>query len=130
MAGTIKRCQKSARSAPATLPPHSSRTIRSSGLNWSFCSSAAARQQAAAGSVKYFVNNAGQPNPHIDPNDPNTPLVGCVANSKGDFDKDGHKDDVCYNFNLGSPVGNLLLQGGTIDLSGFTAQIGMRFYLP
>jgi opacity protein-like surface antigen len=82
------------------------------------------------GSVKYFRNSPSAPNPMVDPNDPTKGLVGCVANSRGDFDKDGHTDDVCYNTNLGNALGNFLVQGGEINLSGFTAQIGMRFHLP
>ena len=82
------------------------------------------------GSVKYFRSAPGHPNPHTIPGDPNSPLVGCMANRTGDFDNDGHADDECYNAGLGNPIGSLLIQGGEIDLSGFTAQIGMRFYLP
>ena len=82
------------------------------------------------GSVKYFRNVPSQPNPLVDPNDPTKGLVSCAKNTRGDYDHDGHTDDACYDINLGNATGSFLVQGGEINLSGFTAQIGMRFYLP
>jgi len=84
------------------------------------------------GSLKIF-NSAGlAPNPLVDPSDPSKGRLKCPAGTIGDFDKDGRGGDVCY-FNdplsaVDDPVGVLLVQGGTITLGGFSAQIGIRFY--
>ncbi len=80
------------------------------------------------GSVKFFKDTGGHPNP-LHP-DPTMGFIRCRTGSSGDYDLDGHGDDFCYAAQLGAPVGQFLVQGGEIDLSGFTAQIGMRFYLP
>lgn len=81
------------------------------------------------GSVQYFRDNGGVPNPYRN-NDPNQGTVNCSRNTTGDFDRDGHNDDYCYQGNTGTPLGDFLVQGGEINLSGFTLTLGMRFYLP
>ena len=51
------RCRKAQTSSSDTLPPHISSTTRSPGRNRSRSRSAATRQQAAAGSTRYFVRS-------------------------------------------------------------------------
>ncbi len=80
------------------------------------------------GSLKYFRNNGGAPNPHIDPNDPTSAVITCALNTTGDFDHDGHRDDLCYESKLGDPKGTFLVQGGRIHLNGLSVRLGARFY--
>jgi len=80
------------------------------------------------GSVRLFRNNGGFPNPYVDPSDPSKGIVTCAVKTTGDFDNDGHRDDLCYSAILGDPQGTFLVQGGSIDLSGFSVHLGMRFY--
>ena len=64
--------------------------------------------------------------------------VSCTANSVGDFDGDGvrpNDPDLCYHRNTWNegpfftpPTGTVVLQGGTIDLTGFSLAVGMRFH--
>ena len=82
------------------------------------------------GSVQYFRDNGGNPNPYKDPNNPAAGTLGCARNTSDDFDNDGHSDDYCYNSTVGNPLGDFVVQGGEINLSGFTLTLGMRFYLP
>ena len=86
------------------------------------------------GSLKIFNNKSQPPNP-FDPNNPST-HVQCQGNTVGDFDGDGHADDQCYNTNsiaaspsgVSSPDGFLGVQGGKIDLTGFSVAVGVRFH--
>lgn len=82
------------------------------------------------GSVKLFRDSGFSPNPFT--NDPNDPWIRCFAGSIGDFDKDGHADDLCYDdarfFGANEVDGTFIVQGGRIDLSGVLVSIGVRFY--
>ena len=82
------------------------------------------------GSLKIFNSGGVAPNPPSDPNNPSSPLVRCTRNTVGDFDHDGHADDLCYvnSTGLPPPEGVFLVQGGKVNLSGYNIQIGMRFY--
>ena len=64
--------------------------------------------------------------------------VSCTANSVGDFDGDGARPgdpDICYNRGIWNaapfntpPIGQVVVQGGEIDLTGFSVAVGMRFH--
>jgi opacity protein-like surface antigen len=84
------------------------------------------------GSLRLFETTGLAPNPLVDPNDPTKGTVRCTLNTVGDFDHDGHSDDLCY-LNIRStraddPVGVFLVQGGRVSLSGYNIQIGVRIY--
>ncbi|HET9481696.1 MAG TPA: hypothetical protein VFP98_08070 [Candidatus Polarisedimenticolia bacterium] len=79
------------------------------------------------GSLRIFNQAGGLPNTPIDPNDPSGPTVTCTPGTTGDFDNDGRGGDLCYT-PTDIPEASLLVQGGRINLSGFTARIGVRFY--
>jgi opacity protein-like surface antigen len=84
------------------------------------------------GSLRIFNSTGMFPNPLVDPNDLSKGVVRCQVNTVGDFDHDGHLDDVCYfNDNLSKqddPVGTLVVQGGRVNMSGFTAHLALRIY--
>jgi len=80
------------------------------------------------GSLKYFRNNGGAPNSFKDPSDPSKGVVTCALNTTGDFDQDGHRSDLCYDYKLGNPDGTFLVQGGRISLNGLSVRLGARFY--
>lgn len=64
----------------------------------------------------------------------NPPRIRFVCPTIGDFDKDGVLD-LCYDANnigpsamgVTEPRGDVIIQGGEIDLTGFTVAIGMRY---
>ena len=75
-------------------------------------------------------NSNPTPTTRVDPDGP----AGCPM--VGDFDFDGHNDDFCYNAaNVGasrrgarSPDGIVVVQGGTIDLTGLSVAVGVRWH--
>jgi hypothetical protein len=82
------------------------------------------------GSLMFFNDRGQFPNPFRDPNDPSQGTVDCHPNVRGDFDHDGHADDLCYKVegDTPDPVGILVVQGGKIDLSGLTVNVMMRVW--
>lgn len=71
------------------------------------------------------------------PGQPENPeaRVTCDRDQVGDWDKDGHLDDLCYGANTAAstsgvrtPDGFVVVQGGEIDLTGFAVAVGMRFH--
>lgn len=81
-------------------------------------------------SLRIFRSDGQAPNPLSDPANPSSG-VRCDVNTTGDFDGDGHRDDLCYLNDSGTvqddPDSRFVLQGGEIDLSGYNLQIGLRF---
>ena len=83
------------------------------------------------GSLKIFNNGGFPPNPLVDPTDPSLGPVLCDASTQGDFDGDGQATDLCWdvrNFSGIEPEGTFVVQGGELDLSGFSVHLGMRFH--
>ena len=83
------------------------------------------------GSLKIFNDARLPPNPLVDPNTPLAGRVGCELNTIGDFDMDGNNTDLCYH-NIPSsrnddPNGTVVVQGGEINLSGYSIRLGIRF---
>ncbi|HKY33963.1 MAG TPA: hypothetical protein VJV23_15640 [Candidatus Polarisedimenticolia bacterium] len=84
------------------------------------------------GSLRIF-NDAGLfPNPLIDPDDASRGTYKCSPGNVGDFDGDGHRDDLCYRnepfSEFDDPTGTFLIQGGEIELGGAAASLGLRFH--
>jgi outer membrane protein with beta-barrel domain len=107
------------------------------------------------GSTKIFNSTGQAPNP-LCSDSPNAPIKGasqngcpvnppaaqrvtCDPGAVGDFDGDGNQGgtggpDFCYNAQiytgtgLDGPRGYVVVQGGKIDLSGFSVAVGMRFH--
>jgi len=74
------------------------------------------------------------PNARVDPDHPRT---GRMCPAVGDFDWDGHSDDHCYNKQTVAPSpirqtrdpsGIAVIQGGSIDLTGLSVAIGVRWH--
>ena len=83
------------------------------------------------GSLKIFNNGGFAPNPFVDPTDPSLGRVLCNPGTQSDFDGDGHSTDLCWdvrNFSGIGPEGTFVVQGGELDLSGFSVHLGMRFH--
>ena len=87
------------------------------------------------GSLIYFSRRGNRPNP-INPAT-GSRYTGCVANQLADIDGNGDLDfcfdDGVINSNPSrrgefQPVGIFVVQGGKIDLSAFSAAVGVRFH--
>ncbi|MGH9868121.1 MAG: outer membrane beta-barrel protein [Candidatus Polarisedimenticolia bacterium] len=89
------------------------------------------------GSVRMFNNNpmGVAPNPRI-PGDLDGKRFVCTpVGGEGEYgpgqivDIDGNGQlDACYSNTLGTPQGQMIVQGGEIDLSGYSVQVGLRWY--
>ncbi|HKY31116.1 MAG TPA: hypothetical protein VJV23_01180 [Candidatus Polarisedimenticolia bacterium] len=81
------------------------------------------------GSLLIFNDKGNSPNPVI-PGDPKGGRYTCVPGEFVDIDDD-LRVDFCYEDKPSSEddaIGQFLVQGGEIDLSGFTIQLGLRWY--
>jgi hypothetical protein len=82
------------------------------------------------GSLQIFNNQPVAPNPRI-PGDPKGTRYSCAPGEIDDIDHDGQLD-YCYSDDPKNPnddpYGRLLIQSGVIRLSGFSVQLGLRWY--
>jgi hypothetical protein len=92
--------------------------------------------QAGRGPNGEYAKNCEPGTPPTNYVDPDGPGDTCSP-SIGDFDYDGHNDDLCYNAgapNIASnrgvnrPDGLVLVQGGHIDMTGLSVAIGVRWH--
>ncbi|HET9480704.1 MAG TPA: hypothetical protein VFP98_03020, partial [Candidatus Polarisedimenticolia bacterium] len=82
----------------------------------------------------------GCPNPNVTPWTQSTRVQCTAASIPGDFDGDGNQGgqggpDICFNkaiYNsqpqLDPGRGDFVVQGGTIDLTGFAVAVGLRIH--